>query len=99
MKENSTKEFSSGGEARPTSSLQSVAEEIMGQKLADIATLLGNAGSGKSRLYEDITAIVERCLFRIALERSQNVKSRAADYLGINRNTFQKKMTKLGIDR
>ena len=69
-----------------------------GAEAGEIVTILGHTGTGKSRLFEDVTAIVERCLFRIALQRSQNVKSRAADYLGINRNTFQKKMSKLGID-
>ncbi len=99
MKDNISKETTATENISHPSSLQAVAEDILGQKLADIATLLDNCGSGKSRLYEDVTAIVERCLFRIALQRSHNVKSRAADYLGINRNTFQKKMAKLGIDR
>jgi len=80
------------------SSLQAVAEDILGQKLEDIATILSASGTNKSRLYEDVMDIVERCLFRIALQRSQNIKSRAADYLGINRNTFQKKMVKLNLE-
>jgi DNA-binding protein Fis len=42
--------------------------------------------------------MVERSLFRIALRRSKNVKSTAAAYLGINRNTFQSKMVKLGLN-
>jgi DNA-binding protein Fis len=42
--------------------------------------------------------MVEKGLVRIALRRSNHVKSAAAVYLGINRNTFQKKMVKLGID-
>ena len=75
-----------------------VADPVPGQKLEDIATILSGSGNGKSRLHEDIVAIVERCLFRIALQRSHNVKSRAADYLGINRNTFQKKMVKLNLE-
>ncbi len=80
------------------SSLHAVAEDILGQKLEDIATILSGSGNGKSRLHEDVVAIVERCLFRIALQRSHDVKSRAADYLGINRNTFQKKMVKLHLE-
>jgi DNA-binding protein Fis len=40
---------------------------------------------------------VERGLIRIALKRNNNVKTAAAAFLGINRNTFQKKMTALGI--
>jgi DNA-binding protein Fis len=84
--------------AEGLSSLHAVAEDILGQKLEDIATILSASGAGKSRLHEDVVAIVERCLFRIALQRSHDVKSRAADYLGINRNTFQKKMVKLHLE-
>ena len=75
-----------------------VAEEILEKKLDDIATILCKAGAGKSRIYEEIMAMVERGLVRIALRRSQNIKSTAAIYLGINRNTLQKKMVSLGID-
>jgi len=77
-------------------------EETMEKKLEDISTVLCSVGDGKkrkSRLHEEILTIVERCLFKIALKRNGNVKSAAANYLGINRNTFQKKMAKLGISR
>ncbi len=76
----------------------SVVEEVIEQKLADITTILHSSNGGKSRLHENILAIVERSLFKIALQRSNNAKGAAAAYLGINRNTFQKKMVKLGID-
>ena len=75
-----------------------VAERVLEEKLQDIATILANTEAGKSRLYEEVLAMVERGLFRIALSRSNYVKSAAAAYLGINRNTFQNKMIKLGID-
>ena len=75
----------------------SVCEEIIEKKLEDIATVLCSHGAGKSRLYEDIMIMIERSLFKIALRRSHNVKSVAAAYLGVNRNTFQKKMDKLGV--
>jgi DNA-binding protein Fis len=80
------------------SSLHAAAEDILGQKLEDIATILSGPANGKSRLHEDVMTIVERCLFRIALRRCHDVKSRAADYLGLNRNTFQKKMVKLRLE-
>ena len=83
-------------EARTTPA--AVAEEVMEKKLEDIATILSTTDTGKSRLYEEVLSIVERGLFRIALRRSNHVKSAAAAYLGINRNTFQNKMVKLGID-
>ena len=76
----------------------SVAETVLEKKLEDIATILSTTEAGKSRLYEEVVAMVERSLFRIALMRSNHVKSAAAAYLGINRNTFQNKMVKLGID-
>jgi DNA-binding protein Fis len=75
-----------------------VAEEILEKKLDDIATILCKAETDKSRIYEEVMAMVERSLVRIALRRSHHVKSAAAAYLGINRNTFQKKMASLGID-
>lgn len=76
----------------------SAVEDAIEKKLADIATVLCPAGTRKSRLYEEVLSMFERCLFKIALKRSNNVKSAAAAYLGINRNTFQKKMVKLGIN-
>lgn len=72
-------------------------EDIIAQKLEDITTVLCASVEGKSRLYEEVMSIVERSLFRIALNRSNNVKSSAAIYLGMSRNTFQNKMIKLGI--
>ncbi|MCE5282950.1 MAG: hypothetical protein LLG93_12690 [Deltaproteobacteria bacterium] len=74
-----------------------VAEEVLEKKLEDIATILSATEAGKSRLYDEILDMVERSLFRIALKRSNHVKSAAAAYLGINRNTFQNKMVKLDI--
>jgi DNA-binding protein Fis len=79
----------------------SILEETIEKKLEDIATLLWSVDEGdkgKSRLYEEVLTMVERILFRIALRRNGNVKSNAANYLGINRNTFQKKMAKLGMN-
>lgn len=74
-------------------------EKILEQKLDELATVLSVSGNGKSRLHSDIVGMVEKSLFKIALKRSGNVKSAAAAFLGINRNTFSDKMTKLGIDQ
>lgn len=80
------------------SSPASVLEKILQKQLEDMATVLWSTEPGRSTLYDDIITMVERSLFRIALQRNNNVKSAAAAYLGINRNTFQKKMAKLGLD-
>lgn len=73
-------------------------EEIMEKKLEDITTVLSSSGGRKSKLYEDVMTIVEKGLFKIALRRSNGVKSAAAIFLGMNRNTFTDKMAKLGIN-
>ncbi len=85
-------------DAKTVNTPYSVAEGVIENKLADITTLLHSTNGSKSRLHEDILSMVERSLFKIALKRSNNAKGAAAAYLGINRNTFQKKMVKLGID-
>ncbi|MEN6469578.1 MAG: helix-turn-helix domain-containing protein [Smithella sp.] len=76
----------------------SAVEEIIEKKLDDLATILSVSDNGKSKLHEEVMAMVEKGLFKIALRRSSYVKSTAAAYLGINRNTFTDKMAKLGID-
>jgi DNA-binding protein Fis len=73
-------------------------EEIMEKKLEDIATVLSASGGRKSKIYEGVMSMVEKGLFKIALRRSNYVKSSAAIFLGINRNTFTDKMAKLGIN-
>jgi len=75
-----------------------VLEKILQKQLEDMATVLRSTDPGRSTLYDDIVTMVERGLFRIALQRNNNVKSAASAYLGINRNTFQKKMIKLGLN-
>ena len=75
-----------------------VVEEIMEKKLEDIATVLSASSGRKSKLYEEVMSMVEKGLFKIALRRSNYVKSTAAVFLGINRNTFTDKMVKLGIN-
>jgi two-component system, NtrC family, nitrogen regulation response regulator GlnG len=41
---------------------------------------------------------VERPLIRFVLEKTRNNQVRAADILGINRNTLRKKIQELGIE-
>jgi len=43
--------------------VSSILEEILEKKLEDISTLLCSAGGKKSRVYEDVIYMVERCLF------------------------------------
>jgi len=73
------------------------AEEILEIKLEYLATVLARSGDRKSKLYEEVMTMVEKGLFKIALRKSNYVKSSAAVFLGISRNTFTDKMAKLGI--
>lgn len=76
----------------------SAVEEILEKKLEDLTTVLSDSDNGKSKVHEEVMAMVEKGLFKIALRRSSNVKSAAAAFLGMNRNTFTDKMAKLGIN-
>jgi len=76
----------------------SAVEEILEKKLEDLTTVLSDADNGKSKVHEEVMTMVEKGLFKIALRRSSNVKSAAAAFLGMNRNTFTDKMAKLGIN-
>ena len=49
-------------------------------------------------LYDRVLADVERPLFRATLAAVRGNQLRAAELLGINRNTLRKKLTDLGID-
>jgi DNA-binding protein Fis len=75
-----------------------IVEKIVEKRLEELVTFLSAADGRKSKLYEEVMTIVEKGLFKIALRRCNNVKSTAATFLGINRNTFTDKMTRLSIN-
>jgi DNA-binding protein Fis len=79
-------------------SVASILEEILEKKLEDITTLLHSTCGKRNRIHEEVILMIERSLFKIAMKRCNHVKSASAAYLGINRNTFQKKLARLGLD-
>src|SRR6185436_7347116 len=52
---------------------------------------------GAGTLYDTVLAAIERPLIALVLERVGGNQVKAADVLGINRNTLRKKITDLGI--
>lgn len=80
-----------------SASPREVAAKILEKDLDDITAILCCPDSSKNRVYDDVIEMVDKALVRIALRRSNMVRSAAASYLGINRNTLQKKIAKLGI--
>ncbi len=72
-------------------------EEVFEKRLDEVVTILGCERNGKEGVYDEVLAMVEKALIRIAMRRSNNVKTAAADFLGINRNTLHGKIKKLRI--
>jgi two-component system nitrogen regulation response regulator GlnG len=59
--------------------------------------VMAAAGERPRDVYETILREIEAPLLRVVLERTGGNQLRAAEILGINRNTLRKKLTELGI--
>ena len=85
----------------PVSAAASVAgdatlEEIIERKLLECVRGLRERAS--ANLYDLIIGLVEKPLLRAVLRETTGNQVRAAQILGINRNTLRKKLTEHGID-
>jgi len=85
----------------PVSAAASVAvdaslEEIVERKLLECVRGLREHAS--ANLYDLMIALVEKPLLRAVLRETAGNQVRAAQILGINRNTLRKKLTEHGID-
>jgi Fis family transcriptional regulator len=54
-------------------------------------------GEPPSAIYEMVLNCMEKPLLEVILDRAGSNQSRAAEWLGINRNTLRKKMQQYGI--
>ncbi len=70
-------------------------EELISRRLAPFVAKFCEGPTGD--LYKLVQAQMERALFRLVLERTRGNQLRAADILGLNRNTIRKKLKELGI--
>jgi two-component system nitrogen regulation response regulator GlnG len=85
----------------PVSAAASVAvdatlEDIIERKLVQCVSGLREHAS--ANLYDLVVGLVEKPLLRAVLRETGGNKVRAAQILGINRNTLRKKLTEHGID-
>ena len=84
----------SGGERPPSEELS--LEGLVDIKLRNCFTNMDKMESGD--VYAMVLGQVERPLIRFVLEKTRWNQVRAADILGINRNTLRKKIQELGIE-
>ncbi len=70
-------------------------EEMVRAKIH--ALLLRMEGYPLEDLYEEVISRVERPLIQLVLERTNNNQVRAAEMLGMNRNTLRKKIAERGV--
>ena len=89
-------DFALAGQARADRRPRSLPlEDAVRRRLAEL--LDADAGDARSDLYTTLISAVERPLIEVVLERAGGNQVKAAEMLGINRNTLRKKITELGI--
>jgi len=89
-------DFALAGQPRQTSTDVLPLEEAVRHRLAEL--LERDAGVPVGELHATLISAVERPLIEIVLERSGGNQVKAAEMLGINRNTLRKKISELGIE-
>jgi Fis family transcriptional regulator, factor for inversion stimulation protein len=55
-------------------------------------------GEDATDIYDMVVANVERPLLEVVMHHAEGNQTRAADLLGLNRNTLRKKLTQHGIE-
>jgi two-component system nitrogen regulation response regulator GlnG len=70
-------------------------ENFLEEKLTDLVDRLG--GLDKGDIYDMVIRRVEKPLLTLVLKKTEGNQVRAAQLLGINRNTLRKKIRELGI--
>jgi Nif-specific regulatory protein len=76
---------------QPSESIETLTKRLAEQSIADFEMRDGE-------IYQLVINQLEHALIEGALGRCGGVKTKAADFLGINRNTLNKKVKELGIE-
>jgi two-component system nitrogen regulation response regulator GlnG len=91
-----SEDFALAGQTRPQSAEVLPLEDAVRRRLAEV--LAADSGAAPSDLHTTLIAAVERPLIEVVLEKAGGNQVKAAEMLGINRNTLRKKITDLGIE-
>ena len=54
-------------------------------------------GESPERMYDMLVDLVEKPLLEVVMEQAEHNQSRAAQWLGLNRNTLRKKLLQHGL--
>ena len=73
------------------SELAACVRKVLNQYFKDLG------GESAANVYDMVMHCVERPVIQIVMNKAGNNQSKAADMLGINRNTLRKKMLQHGI--
>jgi Fis family transcriptional regulator len=55
------------------------------------------SGTEPANMYDMLSRVVERPLLEMVMQHAENNQSRAAQWLGLNRNTLRKKLLEHGL--
>src|SRR5512141_246727 len=82
----------SRAEAARENELTSIVRKVMRQYFKDLD------GEKTSGIYDMVVAAVEKPMLEVVMLQAQGNQTRAAELLGLNRNTLRKKLQQHGLD-
>ena len=86
------KKYESKSEASRENELTSTVRKVMRQYFKDLD------GEKASGIYDMVVLAVEKPMLEVVMFQAQGNQTRAAELLGLNRNTLRKKLQQHGID-
>ena len=86
------KKYESKSEASRENELTSTVRKVMRQYFKDLD------GEKASGIYDMVVLAVEKPMLEVVMFQAQGNQTRAAELLGINRNTLRKKLQQHGLD-
>ena len=86
------KKYESKTEACRENELSTTVRKVMRQYFKDLD------GEKASGIYDMVVAAVEKPMLEVVMFQAQGNQTRAAELLGLNRNTLRKKLQQHGLD-